>query len=128
MIKKLFLVLFLVCLPAFSYGNTISQCVRQLKGGHVKHAIELGKLAVVLHSDNPLSYMCLGFAYEKDKHYNFAKVELQQAQILVKSQKLKNIIDNMLFRIDNHNLNTIVQKKTLKNSNDNQTVSNFQNS
>jgi hypothetical protein len=46
---------------------------------------------------------------------------------LAKSQKLKNTIDNILLRIDNRDLNTIVQKKTLK-SNDNKTASNFQNS
>jgi Flp pilus assembly protein TadD len=127
MIKKLFLVLLLVCLPIFSYANTISKCATKLQEGHVNQAIALGKLAVVLHSNNPLSYMCLALAYAKDKHYNFAKVELQQAQILAKSQKLKNTIDNILLRIDNRDLNTIVQKKTLK-SNDNKTASNFQNS
>jgi len=127
MIKKLFLVLLLVCLPIFSYANTISECATKLQEGHVNQAIALGKLAVVLHSNNPLSYMCLALAYAKDKHYNFAKVELQQAQILAKSQKLKNTIDNILLRIDNRDLNTIVQKKTLK-SNDNETSSNFQNS
>ena len=63
MIKKLFLVLLLVCLPIFSYANTISKCATKLQEGHVNQAIALGKLAVVLHSNNPLSYMCLALAY-----------------------------------------------------------------
>jgi hypothetical protein len=124
MIKKLFLVLLLVCLPIFSYANTISKCTTKLQEGHVNQAIALGKLAVVLHSNNPLSYMCLALAYAKVGHYEFAKVELQQAQILAKSQKLKNTIDNIQFGIDNSNLHTIISKKTLK-SNDNKTSSNF---
>lgn len=98
------------------------------KENHVNQAIALGKLAVVLHSNNPLSYMCLALAYAKDKHYHFAIVELQQAQLLARSQKLKETINNIIFKIDNYGLNTIEQKKTIKNDGDNKTSSNFQNS
>ncbi|MGC8705612.1 MAG: tetratricopeptide repeat protein [Desulfurella sp.] len=119
MAKRLFLVLLFLCIPAFSYANTIAQCIKQLKEGHISQAIELGKLAVVLHSDNPVSYMCLAGAYAKDGKYNFAKVELQQALILAKSNKLKNDIDKMLISIDNFSSTT--KQHTIDNNPENST-------
>ncbi|WP_291490383.1 hypothetical protein [Desulfurella sp.] len=121
MLKRLFIGLLFIFIPAFSYANTITQCIKQLKEDHVSKAIQLGKLAVVLHSDNPVSYMCLAGAYAKDGKYNFAKVELQQALILAKSSKLKNSIDKMLLYINNTSITA--KQSTIDNNTANDTNS-----
>ncbi len=116
-IKKFLFVLLLICLPSLSFANTIERCIQNLKEGNVVEATRLGKLAVVIHPDNPLSYMCLAGAYAKDKHYNFATVELYQALAISKSAKLKHAIDKMLLEINKYKKDTTLTQQLSKQSN-----------
>lgn len=119
--KKLFLAIIIVFLPIFARANVITNCVNQIKEGNLEQAIALGKLAVVEHSNNPASYLCLAAAYAKDKRYNFAKVELEEALILTHSQSSKIAIKNLLSNIDNR-LSSL-SKKTPQVSNQTKTNS-----
>ncbi|MGB9755961.1 MAG: hypothetical protein ACPLXO_03655 [Desulfurella sp.] len=109
MLKKIFLTVIIVFLPILASANVITSCINQIKEGNLEQAIALGKLAVVEHSNNPASYMCLAAAYAKDKHYNFAKVELEEALILTKSQNSKEAIDNLLNNV-NSKLSNVFKK------------------
>ncbi len=116
-IKKLLFVLLIICLPSLSFANTIERCIQNLKEGNVIEAIRLGKLAVVIHPDSPLSYMCLAGAYAKDKQNNFATVELYQALAISKSSKLKHAIDKMLLEINEYKRGATLPKQLSKQSN-----------
>lgn len=113
MFKKIFLAITIVLLPTFVRANVITRCAKQIKEGNIDQAIALGKLAVVEHSNNPASYLCLAAAYSKDKHYNFAKVELEEALILAHSQNLKSEIQKLAQSIQSKK----TTKKTITESN-----------
>lgn len=121
MLKKVFLTIIIMFLPIFARADVITSCINQIKEGNLEQAIAFGKLAVVEHSNNPASYLCLAAAYAKDKRYNFAKVELDEALILTHSQNSKSAIDNLLNNIDSKLSN--VSKKTLPASNQTKTSS-----
>lgn len=99
MLKRLIVIFIAVLIPSISNASIINQCLSQLREGHYNQAVNLGKLAVVLHSDNPNSYLCLAAAYVKKGKLKLAKEEFSIAEILSpknQAQNIKQISHNLL--------------------------------
>lgn len=74
-------------------SKTINDCISTLRKRNYKKAVEFGKTAVVLHSNDFTAYLCLGIAYARTGQLNFATTSIEQAAALGKNKSQRYEIE-----------------------------------